>query len=89
VSGLKTTEIFFFLYIQSTRDHEQSSAIAILHTLKFTVTDSLEVSVFTSPILATDLEESVTSNHTRSLSAIVQFVISSQSLQTYEADTFL
>jgi hypothetical protein len=34
------------------------SAIAILHTLQFTVTHALGFSVFTSRILATDLSQS-------------------------------
>jgi hypothetical protein len=42
-------------YTHTTRDYRQYSAIAILHTLHFTVTHALGFSVFTSRILATDL----------------------------------
>jgi hypothetical protein len=41
-----------------TRDYRQYSAIALLHTLQFTVTHAQGVSVFTSCILATDLSQS-------------------------------
>jgi hypothetical protein len=40
------------------------SAIAVLQTLQFTVPHTLSFSVLTSHILATDLYQSVTSNHT-------------------------
>jgi hypothetical protein len=43
------------LYIHTTRDYRQNSAIAVLHTLQFTVIYALGFSVFTSHILATDL----------------------------------
>jgi hypothetical protein len=39
----------------TTRDYRQYSAIVDLHTLQFTVTHALGLSVFTSRILATDL----------------------------------
>jgi hypothetical protein len=42
------------LYIHITRDYRQYSAIAILHTLQFTVAHALRFSGFTSRILATD-----------------------------------
>jgi hypothetical protein len=45
-------------YTFITRDYRQYSAIAILHTFQFTVTHALEFSVFTSRVLATDLEQS-------------------------------
>jgi hypothetical protein len=50
--------IYCTLYIHTTRDHRQYSAVAILHTLQFTVTQALGFSVFTSRILATDLWQS-------------------------------
>jgi hypothetical protein len=50
------------LYFQ-TRDYRQYIAIADVHTLQFTVTRALGFSVFTSRILATDLQQSVISNH--------------------------
>jgi hypothetical protein len=45
--------IYCTLYIHTTRDYRQCSAIADLHTLQFTVTHALGFSVFTSRILAT------------------------------------
>jgi hypothetical protein len=47
--------IYCTLYIHTTRDYRQYSAIADLHTLQFTATHALGFSVFTSRILATDL----------------------------------
>jgi hypothetical protein len=47
-----------FGFIHTTRDCKQYSAIAVLHTLQFAVTHALEFSVFTSRILATDLQQS-------------------------------
>jgi hypothetical protein len=44
--------------IHTVRDYRQYSAIAILHTLQFTVGHALGFSVFTSRILATDLSQS-------------------------------
>jgi hypothetical protein len=46
--------IYCTLYIHTTRDYSQYSAIAILHTFQFTVTHELGFSVFTSRIQATD-----------------------------------
>jgi hypothetical protein len=46
---------FIASYTFTTRNYRQYSAIAILHTLLFTVTQPLGFSVFTSRILATDL----------------------------------
>jgi hypothetical protein len=46
------------LYIHTVRDCRQYSTIAILHTLQFTVTHALGLSVFTSRILATGLSQS-------------------------------
>jgi hypothetical protein len=48
------------LYIHTVRDYRQYSysAINILHTIQFTVTQALGFSVFTSHILATDLSHS-------------------------------
>jgi hypothetical protein len=43
------------LYIHRTQDYRQYSAITILHTLQFTVTQALGSSFFTSRILTTDL----------------------------------
>jgi hypothetical protein len=50
--------IYSALYIHTFRDYRQYSAVAILHTLQFTVTHALGFSVFTSRILATDLSQS-------------------------------
>jgi hypothetical protein len=45
-------------------NYKQYSAIADLHSLQFTVTHALEISVSTSRILATDLKTgTITSNH--------------------------
>jgi hypothetical protein len=45
-------------------NYNQYSVIADLHTFQFTVTHALGSSVFTSLILATDLNtETITSNH--------------------------
>jgi hypothetical protein len=49
--------IYCTLYIHTTRDYRQYSAIAILHNLQFTVPHALGFSVFTSRILATDLSQ--------------------------------
>jgi hypothetical protein len=48
---------FIALYtrIFTARDYRQYSAVAILHSLEFTVTHALGFSVFTSRILATGL----------------------------------
>jgi hypothetical protein len=46
------------LYIHTTRNYRQYSAIAILHTFQFTLTHALGFSFFTSLILATDLSQS-------------------------------
>jgi hypothetical protein len=43
------------LYIHTVRNYRQYSAIAHLHSLQFTVTHALRFSVFSSRILATDL----------------------------------
>jgi hypothetical protein len=45
-------------YTHTTRDYRHYRTIAILHTLQFTVTHALGLSVFTSRILATDLSQS-------------------------------
>jgi hypothetical protein len=45
-------------YSHTTRDYRQYSAMAILHTLQFIVAHELDFSVFTSRILATDLQQS-------------------------------
>jgi hypothetical protein len=55
--------IYCTLYVHTTRDWSQFSAIAILHTFQFTVAHA----AFTSRILATELQQSVTSNHIWSL----------------------
>jgi hypothetical protein len=46
--------IGFIALIHSTRNYKSYSAIAVLHTLQFTVTHALLFSVFTSRNLATD-----------------------------------
>jgi hypothetical protein len=50
--------IYCALYIHAVQDYRQYSAIAILHTLQFTVTHALRFSVFTSRVQATDLKQS-------------------------------
>jgi hypothetical protein len=55
--------IYCTLYIHTVQDYRQHSAIAILHTLQFTVTRALAFSVFTSRILATDLSQSHCNNN--------------------------
>jgi hypothetical protein len=50
--------IYCTLYIHTTRDYRQYSAIADLLTLQLTVVHTLEFLVFTSLILATDLSQS-------------------------------
>jgi hypothetical protein len=47
--------IYCTLYIHTALIYRQYSAIAIIHTLQFTVTHALGFSAFTSRILATDL----------------------------------
>jgi hypothetical protein len=47
--------IYWVLYIHTVRGYRQYSAIAILHSLQFTVTHALGSSASTSRILATDL----------------------------------
>jgi hypothetical protein len=49
--------IYCTLYTHTVRDYRQYSAIAILHTLQFTVAHALGFSVFTSRILATDFSQ--------------------------------
>jgi hypothetical protein len=63
--------------IHTTRNYKQYSAIADLHTLKFTVTYALGFSVFTSRILATDLSQShchFKSHMKSSLSVLIPFL---------------
>jgi hypothetical protein len=50
--------IYCTLYIYTTRDYRQYSAIAILHTFQFTAAHALRFSAFISRILATDLSQS-------------------------------
>jgi hypothetical protein len=52
--------IYCTLYIHTVWDYKHYSAIAILHTFKFTITHALGFSVFTSRILAMDLSHSLT-----------------------------
>jgi hypothetical protein len=49
--------IYCTLHIHTTRDYRQYSANADLHNLKFYVTYTLWFSVFTSRILATDIQQ--------------------------------
>jgi hypothetical protein len=63
--------IYCTLYIHTTRDYRPYSAIATLHTLKFTAAHALGFSVFTSRILATDLSQSL--QHTLSLICTARF----------------
>jgi hypothetical protein len=57
-TGSGLNDWIYWHLIRSTRDYRQYSAIAVLHTLQFTVTHALGFSVFTSCILATDLSQS-------------------------------
>jgi hypothetical protein len=50
--------IYCTLYIHTFRDYRRYSAIAILHTVQFTVAHALWFSVLTSCILATDVSQS-------------------------------
>jgi hypothetical protein len=50
--------IYCTLYIHTTRDYRQYSAIADLHAFQFNIANALGFSVFTSRILATDLKPS-------------------------------
>jgi hypothetical protein len=50
--------VYCTLYIHTTRDYRQYSAIFDLQTLQFTVPQALGFSVFTSRILETDLSQS-------------------------------
>jgi hypothetical protein len=55
---------FIGISVTSSLNHIYYSAIADLHNLQFTVTHALEFAVFTSRLLATDLNiETSTSNH--------------------------
>jgi hypothetical protein len=46
------------LYIHTTQDYRQYSAITDLHTLQFTVTHALGFSAYTSRILAVEIQQS-------------------------------
>jgi hypothetical protein len=59
ITGYRLDDWIYWHLIHTTRDYRQYSAIAILHTLQFTVTHALGFSVFTSHILATDLSLSL------------------------------
>jgi hypothetical protein len=50
--------IYCTLYVHTVRDYRHYSAIAVLHTLQFTVRHALGFSFLTSHILATDLSQS-------------------------------
>jgi hypothetical protein len=50
--------IYCTLYIHTTQDYRQYSAIAILHTFQFAIPHTLGFSVFISRILATDSSQS-------------------------------
>jgi hypothetical protein len=56
--GFGLDDRIYWHLIYTTPDYRQYSAIADLHTLKFTFTHALGFSVFTSRILATDLYQS-------------------------------
>jgi hypothetical protein len=47
--------IYYTLYIHTTQDYRQYSAIADLHISQFTAAHAIGFSIFTSPILTTDL----------------------------------
>jgi hypothetical protein len=68
---------FMTPYTFTPRDNGQYSAIAILHTSQFTLTHTLEFSVFTSRILATDLSQShcdFTSHMESFLNSLIPFL---------------
>jgi hypothetical protein len=66
--------IYCTLYIHTTREYRQYSAIAGLHNFQFTVTHALVSSVITSRILARIYHGlTVTSNHTWSLLFTAEF----------------
>jgi hypothetical protein len=54
-SGFGLDDWIYWHLFHTTRDYGQYNAIAILHTLQFTVAHTLGSSAFTSRILATDL----------------------------------
>jgi hypothetical protein len=58
-------------YTFITQDYRQYSAIADLHTLQFTVTHALGLSVFTSRILALQIEQEVFISEPNSFLAII------------------
>jgi hypothetical protein len=69
--------IYCTLYIHTVRDYRHYSAIAILHTLQFTVTHALGFSFFTSRILATNLSQSrchLNSHMKSSLQRLIPFL---------------
>jgi hypothetical protein len=67
---------FIDTFYKQLRTTGSYSSNADLDTLQITVTHELELSVFTSRILATDLKSlTVTSNHTRSLLFTAQFFL--------------
>jgi hypothetical protein len=56
--GFGLDDCTYWHLIHTTRDYRQYSAIAVPHTLQFTVAHALGFSVFSSRILATDLSQS-------------------------------
>jgi hypothetical protein len=60
IDGDRMDDCIYYQLIRSTRTYKQYSSIAGLHNLQFTITQALWFSVFTSRILATEL------NHTKS-----------------------
>jgi hypothetical protein len=62
-TGFGLDDWIYWHLTHSTPNYRQYNAIAILHALQFPVTHALGFSVFTTRILATDLWQSVTSNH--------------------------
>jgi hypothetical protein len=57
-TGSGLDDLIYWHLIHSTGNYRQYSAITDLHNLQFTVTHALGFSVFTSHILATDLQQS-------------------------------
>jgi hypothetical protein len=55
--------IYCTLYIHTTPDYKQCSAVAILHTFKFAFTHALGFSLFTSRVLATDFAQELYQFH--------------------------
>jgi hypothetical protein len=87
--------LYCTLYIHTTRDHRQQSAIGNLHPSQFTVTHALGFSVLTSRNLVTDLSQShcTFQSHMKSslysLITFLSFVLNHLRLPSPELDPIL